>query len=64
MSKWLCMRLRSSATGLAYVTEFTFLCLNCNSMPLGMPLLNVIHLAISYIHLACVVDCIKVLRFK
>ena len=42
---------RGSATGLAYVTGSTFHALNRNNMPLGIILINVIHLAFSYLYI-------------
>ena len=41
---------------LAYVTGSTFHALNWNNMPFGIPLINVIHLAFSYL---CIKICIK-----
>ena len=38
-----------AATGLAHVTGSTFHALNQNNMPLGILLINVIHLAFSYL---------------
>ena len=48
VSRQLCMRL-SHRLGICYRVHIHVL--NWNSMPLGIPLINVIHLAFSYLYI-------------